>query len=89
MRRSDVRTLKKDQSWLVGTFSARKHHFLVFVEFSAAGSPIAPPHAYIVASENLRRYLSRRKVSAIPVSVFRKEFGARDAWQELLADRAA
>ncbi|HEV7425481.1 MAG TPA: hypothetical protein VGQ46_03870 [Thermoanaerobaculia bacterium] len=85
----DVKTLKKDRSWLVEEFSARKHHFVVFVDFWNGTSLVAPPHAYIVPSESLRRYLSRRKVSSVSVSVLRKEFGARDAWQVLLAKRAA
>ena len=86
----DVKTLKKDQAWPVGQFRARKHHFLVFVEFASdEGNPTAPPRAYIVDSESLRRYLSRRKVASVPVSVLRKEFAAREAWQVIVAERAA
>jgi hypothetical protein len=86
----DVKTLHETQSWVVGQFSARKHHYLVFVEFVSADiDPASAPRAYVVASEDLRRFLSRRKLAEVSVTLLSDELSAREAWQLIVAERAA
>src|SRR5438876_4055916 len=52
----DVKTVEGTGEWLVEPFSARKHHFVVVVEFaSQQESASAAPHAYVVASEELNK----------------------------------
>lgn len=86
----DVKTLQEAQPWLVDRFSARKHHYLVFVEFPSHSTESSEaPRAYIVASEAMRRFLSRRKLASISIDTLNRELNAREAWQSIVSERAA
>src|SRR5207248_3150300 len=53
----DVKTLTGSREWPVADFRARDRHFLAFVWYPTAADANVPPTVYIVASEELRRFL--------------------------------
>ena len=86
----DVKTVEGTGEWLVDRFSARKHHYVVVVEFtSRTADPSVAPNVYVVASEQLRRFLARRKLTAVSLEVLRVELAALEAWQQILSEQAA
>jgi hypothetical protein len=85
----DVKTLDGAKKWTVAPFRARYHHYLVFVWYPPNGKPSAQPTAYVVASERLQRFLTRRDVRSLSLEVLENELSAQDAWQELMAAPAA
>jgi hypothetical protein len=86
----DVKTVDGSRDWLVDQFSTRKHHYVVIVAFSSEeADEIKTPSAYIVASEDLRKFLSRRRLTAISLEVLSQEFDALDAWQLIVSEQAA
>jgi hypothetical protein len=87
----DVKTVGEGtREWLVEPFSARKHHYVVVVEFSSRkGSAVAHPHAYVVASEALQKLVSRRKLKTISLDVLSGELAALEAWQLITSEQAA
>jgi hypothetical protein len=85
----DVKTVKGKREWLVDAFSARKHHYVVVVEFQPNGNAVSQPRAYVVASEALRKLISRRKLTSVSLDVFVKELAALEAWQLIMSEQAA
>lgn len=62
----DVKTLTGSKEWVVDPFPVRKHHFVVFVDFTspARGSEVAPD-VYVVASERLREFVGRKNLKHV------------------------
>jgi hypothetical protein len=86
----DVKTVDGAREWLVDQFSQRKRHYVVIVAFSPEGAnEILAPSAYIVASDELRKFLSRRHLTAISLETLSQEFSALDAWQLIISEQAA
>lgn len=86
----DVKTLKGTREWFVDRFSARKHHYLVFVEFAQrTDDPAVAPSVYVVASEELRKLVSRRKLTSVSLDLLTSELGAQEAWQVITSEQAA
>lgn len=86
----DVKTVEGTREWFVDQFSARKHHYVVLVEFASHGENIAAaPHAYVVASETLRKFVSRRKLRTISLDVLSREMAALEAWQLIMSEQVA
>jgi len=86
----DVKTVDGSRDWLVDQFSPRKHHYVVIVAFSSEeADEIKTPAAYIVASEDLRKFLTRRRLTAISLDMLSQEFDALDAWQLIITEQAA
>jgi hypothetical protein len=85
----DVKTVEGGE-WFVDHFSARKHHYVVVVEFSPDPQNTAvPPRVYVVASEQLRRFVSRRKLKSVSLESLHRELAALDAWQQIISEQAA
>jgi hypothetical protein len=86
----DVKTLENTREWRVDQFSARKHHYVVVIVFARQNDSLVPqPQAYVVASEALRKLVSRRKLSAVSLDVLNDELAALEAWQLITAEQAA
>jgi hypothetical protein len=85
----DIKTLNGPKEWTVAPFRARNRHYLVFVWYPPNGKPSAQPTAYVVASERLHRFLTRKRVHSLSLDVLAKELSAQDAWQELMIAPAA
>jgi hypothetical protein len=84
----DVKTLSGSKKWIVSPFRASNHHYLVFVWYPPNGKPSTQPTAYVVASERLHRFLSRRHADSLSLDVLKRDLSAQDAWQELLVPAA-
>jgi hypothetical protein len=86
----DVKTIEGTREWLVDPFSARKHHYVVVVAFQSLNDDaISRPRAYVVASEALRKLVSRRKLTSVSLDVLDEELGAVEAWQQIISEQAA
>ncbi len=86
----DVKTVKGTGKWFVDQFRARKHHYVVIVQFPSDGESAASQlQVYVIASEALQKYLSRRKLKAISLDVLASELAALEAWQLIVSEQAA
>lgn len=85
----DVKTMTRDSAWSVDAFTARKHHFIVFVDYAqAAGRETTVPTVYVAASEALRQYVAEQHISRITLSELNAALRIRNAWQSVLTDAA-
>lgn len=86
----DVKTIEGVREWLVEPFSARKHHYVVIVEFASRQEPPSwAPRVYVLASQELQKFLARRGRTAISLDVLEHTMGALEAWQIITAAQAA
>lgn len=85
----DVRTLTGPMEWPVTDFRARAGHFLTFVWYPATSHPNTPPSVYIVASEQLMRFLTNHPEERISLDRLDEEVHAREAWGHLAISPAA
>ena len=86
----DVKVVQGAREWVVDSFSARKHHYVVVVAFaSETDGVVAPPDAYVIASEALHKFVVRRKLKRIALDTFTEELAAFEAWQLIAAAQAA
>ena len=85
----DVKTLTGPMEWPVGEFRARAGHFLTFVWYPVAGHPNTPPSVYIVASEQLRHFLTKHDNDTVSLERLDEEVQAREAWARLAVPPAA
>ena len=85
----DVKTLTGPMEWRVDDFRARAGHFLTFVWYPAAAHPNTPPTVYIVASEQLGRFIENHREESISLDSLDKEVHAREAWERLAISPAA
>jgi hypothetical protein len=85
----DVKSLTGPLEWPVGDFRARAGHFLTFVWYPTTSDPNIPPNVYIVASEELRRYLANHRQDRVSLERLDEEVHAREAWERLALSPAA
>jgi hypothetical protein len=85
----DVKSLTGPLEWHVAEFRARAGHFLTFVWYPAASHPNTPPSVYIVASEELSRFLANHRQDRISLERLDEEVHAREAWERLAFSPAA
>lgn len=85
----DVKTLTGPMEWPVSEYHARAGHFLAFVWYPSSPDPNIPPNVYIVASEQLRRFLADHAEERLSLTRLDEEIQARDAWQHLAVSTAA
>jgi len=86
----DVKTVDGTGEWLIEPFSARRHHYVVIVEFVSPEEPSSSaPRAYVLPSEDLRRFLARRKLTSVSLAALEETMGALEAWQLITAAQAA
>ena len=86
----DVKIVEGKREWLVDHFRARKHHYVVVVAFSSENEGVVMrQRAYVIASETLQKFVSRRKLKSVPLDVLKTELAALDAWSLITAEHAA
>jgi len=85
----DVKSLTGTPEWPVADFRARAGHFLTFVCYPAASQPNTPPSVYIIASEELSRFLASHREDRLSLEQLDEEVHAREAWQRLAISPAA
>jgi len=86
----DVKIVDGAREWHVNEFSPRKHHYVVVVAFSMPkGKSVVAPRTYVVASQELRKFLSRRKLKTVSLDVLSRELSALEAWQLIISEQAA
>lgn len=85
----DVKTLTGPMEWPVGDFRAKAGHFLTFVWYPTNSDPNTPPSVYIVASEQLRRFLADHNEERLSLNRLDAEVHAREAWDRLAVSPAA
>jgi len=71
-------------------FSARKHHYIAFVIFSAKKSddPSAIPGVIVFQSTRLKTLLDQGKSNPVNVQTLARELGATTPWQQLITEAA-
>ena len=85
-----MKTLAGTSQWDVEKFSARKHHFLVFVCFEYEWrDPQIVPDVYIWPSERLKAFINRKKATTISVPAVASQLDPTSAWEEFVSQRAA
>jgi hypothetical protein len=87
----DVKTLAGTKEWSVEPFSARKHHFLVFVCFNQEwrSDPQVVPEIFIWSSERLKALILRAKVTAVSLQSVATKLDPNIAWDQFTAQPAA
>lgn len=85
----DVKTLTGPPEWPVSAFRARTGHFVAFVRYPNADDPNVPPEVYIVASDQLQRFVADQAGDTISLARLDEAVQAREAWQRLAAPTAA
>jgi len=85
----DVKTLSGSADWPMTDFKSRPGHFVVFVRYPADDDPGTPPSVYIIASEQLRRYVASRPDESLSLSQLDEDLHVRDAWRMLAITPAA
>ena len=86
----DVKTIEGAGEWLVEPFSARRHHYVVIVEFGSRPEPSSSaPRVYVLASEELQKFLARRRLTTVSLDLLERSMGALEAWQLIVDTQAA
>jgi hypothetical protein len=85
----DVKTLTGRPEWPVSAFQARAGHFVTFVRYASSDDPNVPPEVYIVASDQLQRFVAEQPGDIISLARLDEAVQAREAWQRLAAPTAA
>ena len=86
----DVQTLIGTNKWHIRPFSARKHHYVAFVLFSAkaAEDPSAVPEVIVFPSVRLKTLLEQHKSNPSNIPVLARELGTSNPWQQLITEAA-
>ena len=79
----DVKTLMGTSQWHIEKFSARKHHFVVFICYAAPSTdPELVPSVYIWSSERLKAFIGRVKKPTVSVEDVAMKLDPISAWQQ-------
>lgn len=86
----DVKTLTGTSQWLVERFSARKHHFVVFVRFQGEWrNPQVVPDIYIWSSKSLKAFIARDKATTVFLEDIASKLDPMSAWDQFVTQPAA
>lgn len=86
----DVKTLTGTSQWLVEQFSARKHHFVVFVCFEREWrDPQVVPVVYIWSSKRLKAFIAREKATTVSIEAVASKLDPLSAWDQFTTQPAA
>jgi hypothetical protein len=86
----DVKTLMGTSRWPVEQFSARKHHFVVFIRYeSQSRDPQVVPDIYIWASERLKALITRDKAKTVSLEDVASKLDPKSAWKQFITQPAA
>jgi hypothetical protein len=81
----DVKTLTGTSRWPVEQFSAKKHHFVVFVCFELEWrDPQIVPEIYIWSSERLKDFITRENVTYLSLEAVALKLDPKAAWRQFL-----
>jgi hypothetical protein len=82
----DVKTLTGTSQWLVEQFSAKKHHFVVFVCFELEWSgPQTVPEIYMWSSERLKAFIARENATCLSLEAVALKLDPTVAWNQFLS----
>ncbi|MFL6247602.1 MAG: hypothetical protein ACJ74H_16375 [Thermoanaerobaculia bacterium] len=83
----DVKTLRGTTVWPVQRFSARKHHFVVFVCFHRELSdPHIVPDVYMWASERLKTFITLESANEISLETVASKLDPESAWDQFASN---
>ena len=86
----DVKTLMGTSRWHIEQFSARKHHFVVFIRYAGDSTdPEVVPSVYIWSSERLKAFIGRVKKRNISVEDVALKLDPIAAWQQFVPQPGA
>jgi hypothetical protein len=81
----DVKTLTGTSQWLVEKFSAKKHHFVVFVCFELElPDPQIAPEIYIWSSERLKAFIAQENATLLSLEAVALKLDPTAAWKQFL-----
>jgi len=81
----DVKTLTGTCRWPVEKFSARKHHFVVFICFESEWrDPQVVPDIYIWASERLKAFITRDRTKTVSLEDVASKLDSKSAWNQFV-----
>lgn len=79
----DVKTLTGTSQWRVEQFSAKKHHFIVFVCFELEWrDPQVVPEIYIWSSELLKRFIDREHATYLSLEAVALKLDPTAGWKQ-------
>jgi hypothetical protein len=82
----DVKTLAGTSQWPVEKFTARKHHFLVFVCYQRKWRDLQlMPDLYIWKSEPLKAVINQQKTTSVSLKDLASKLDPTAAWQQFAA----
>ncbi len=85
----EIKTITGPMEWRVAEFLTRANHFLAFVWYPESKEPSVSPTVFIVASEQLRTFLTEHEGASLSLARLDEEVQARNAWQRLAIAAAA
>ena len=86
----DVKTLSGTSLWAVERFSARKHHFVVFVRFEGEWrNPQVVPDIYIWSSKSLKAFIARDNATTVSLEELASKLDPMSAWEQFITQPAA
>lgn len=86
----DVKTLTGTSQWPVEQFSAKKHHFLVFVCFEREWrDPQIVPEIYMWSSERLKAFIARENATSLSLEAVALKLDPTVAWKQFLTQPLA
>ena len=86
----EVKTLTGNSRWPVEKFSARKHHFVVFIRYEREWrDPQVVPHVYIWPSERLQAFIARDRTKTVSVEDVASKLDPKSAWKLFVTRPAA
>jgi hypothetical protein len=86
----DVKMLMGTSQWHIEQFKARKHHYVVFIQYQGQWpDPELVPTVYIWSSERLEAFIARIKKSTVSVEDVATKLDPTSAWQQFIPQAAA
>jgi hypothetical protein len=83
----DVKTLTGTCRWPVEKFSARKHHFVVFICYESEWrDPQVVPDMYIWASQRLKDFIRRDRTKTVSLEDVASKLDPTSAWKQFAAE---
>jgi hypothetical protein len=85
----DVKTLTGTSQWPIEQFSARKHHFVVFIRFETQWRDTqVVPDLYIWASQRLKAFIARDKSKTLSLEEVASKLDPNSAWSHFVTQPA-
>jgi hypothetical protein len=86
----EVKTLMGTSQWPVRRFSARKHHFIAFIQYTREWrDPETMPQVYIWPSERLKAFITRDKTKTVSLDKVASKLDPKSAWKQFVTQPLA